>query len=181
MHHVKLKRNSRFHAKKKGWVYHAMLHFHAITPIILLFHESRPEKKTNHAITPSGRGASLKATGRTKVLLKTVITIFRRALHLRDRHFFMWQKYGNFGRFQYFNFEKDFWKLQTFLKKLEYHFLIKSTIIQSAIFPHKTALSEANGNTNRMGSTKWTYHKERSFTSNCFIFLKIFFQFKNLL
>ena len=32
-----------------------------------------------------------------------------------------------------------------------------------------------------MGSTKWTYHKELSFASNYFIFLKILFQFKNLL
>ena len=31
-----------------------------------------------------------------------------------------------------------------------------------------------------MVSTKWTYHKERSFVSSCFIFLKILFQFKNL-
>ena len=32
-----------------------------------------------------------------------------------------------------------------------------------------------------MGSTKWTYYKEQSFTSNCYIYLKILFQFKNLL
>ena len=32
-----------------------------------------------------------------------------------------------------------------------------------------------------MVSTEWTYHKERSFASNYFIFLKILFQFKNLL
>ena len=29
-------------------------------------------------------------------------------------------------------------------------------------------------------STKWTYHKERSFANNYLIFLKILFQFKNL-
>ena len=33
---------------------------------------------------------------------------------------------------------------------------------------------------NIMGSTKRTYHKERSFGSNYCIFLKILFQFKNL-
>ena len=42
-------------------------------------------------------------------------------------------------------------------------------------------ISEANVQTNRMMSTKWTYHKERNFTSNYFIFLKILLQFKNLL
>ena len=31
-----------------------------------------------------------------------------------------------------------------------------------------------------MRSTKWTYHKERSFPSKCFIFSKILFQIKNL-
>ena len=30
-------------------------------------------------------------------------------------------------------------------------------------------------------NTKWTYHKEWSFPRNYFIFLKILFQFKNLL
>ena len=34
---------------------------------------------------------------------------------------------------------------------------------------HKAAISEANVKTNRMASTKWTYHKERSFGSNYFI------------
>ena len=37
-----------------------------------------------------------------------------------------------------------------------------------------------NVKTNRKGSIKWTYHKERSFIKNCFILLKILFQFKNL-
>ena len=32
-----------------------------------------------------------------------------------------------------------------------------------------------------MVSTKWIYHKERSFAINCFIFLETLFQFKNLL
>ena len=47
-------------------------------------------------------------------------------------------------------------------------------------FPYKTALSEANVKANRMGSTKLTYHKEWSFASNHFPFLKILFQFRNL-
>ena len=43
----------------------------------------------------------------------------------------------------------------------------------------KTALSEANVKTNRMGSTKWT--KTGVFASNHFIFWKTLFEFKNLL
>ena len=53
MHHVKLKRNSRFTSGKRCLSrHHAMHHFHTITSIMLLLHESRPEEKANHAITP---------------------------------------------------------------------------------------------------------------------------------
>ena len=50
--------------------------------------------------------------------------------------------------------------MQTFFKKLEYRFLVESIKIDNITFPYKTALSEVNVNTNRMRSTKWTYHKE---------------------
>ena len=68
-----------------------------------------------------------------------------------------------------------FWKTKTFFKTLEYHFLVESTKIENALFPYKTVTSEVNDKTNRMVSTKLTYHKERSFASNYSIFLKIFF------
>ena len=71
--------------------------------------------------------------------------------------------------------------MQTLFKKLEYRFLVESTKIDNITFPYKTALSEANVKTNRMGSTKLTYHKEWSFASNHFSFSKILFQFRNLL
>ena len=87
----------------------------------------------------------------------------------------------NFEHFQYFKFETDFLENESFFKKLEYRFLVERTKIEKASFPYKNAISEANVKTNRMVSTKWTYHKERSFASNYFIFLKILFQFKNLL
>ena len=77
--------------------------------------------------------------------------------------------YNQWKRFQYFNLETDF--LQT-----ENLFLVESTS-----FPYKTTISEANFKTIGMETTKWTYHKERSFASNYFIFLKILFQFKSLL
>ena len=70
--------------------------------------------------------------------------------------------------------------MQTLFKKLEYRFLVESTKIDNITFPYKTALSEANVKTNRMGSTKLTYHKEQSFTSNHFLFSIILFQFRNL-
>ena len=53
-----------------------------------------------------------------------------------------------------------FWRTKTFFKKLKYRFLVEATKIEITPFPFKTALSEANGKTNRMATTKWTYHKE---------------------
>ena len=57
---------------------------------------------------------------------------------------------------------------------MEYHFLVENTKIENETFPYKTALWEANVKTNRMGSAKWTYRKERSlsFASNCFAFFE---------
>ena len=62
---------------------------------------------------------------------------------------------------------------------MEYCFLLESTKIKNALFPYKTAISEANVKTNRMVSTRWTYHKEQGFASNYLIFFKILLQFKN--
>ena len=50
--------------------------------------------------------------------------------------------------------------MQTLFKKLEYFFLVENTKIDHITFPYKTALSDANVKTNKMGNTKWTYHKE---------------------
>ena len=52
MHHVKFFKKFTIHSMKKGPISRNQVihHFHAITPIILLFHKSRPEKGP---ITPS--------------------------------------------------------------------------------------------------------------------------------
>ena len=69
----------------------------------------------------------------------------------------------------------------TFFKKLEYRFLVERTKIEKPSFPYKIVISEANVKTNRMVTTKWAY-REQSFASNYFFFfLKVLFQFKNLL
>ena len=65
--------------------------------------------------------------------------------------------------------------MKTFLKKLEYRFLVETTKTENISFPFKTAPSEANVKTNRMATKKWTYHKEWSFASNCFIFFENLF------
>ena len=67
-----------------------------------------------------------------------------------------------------------FWRTKTLFKNLEKYFLVKTTNIESKF---KIDLSEANVKTNRMVTTKWTYHNEWSFTSSYFIFLEILFQF----
>ena len=43
--------------------------------------------------------------------------------------------------------------MKTFFKKLEYRSLVEHTKIEKASFPYKTAISEANVNTNRMVTT----------------------------
>ena len=87
---------------------------------------------------------------------------------------------GDFERFQYFNLEINFLKNANTFKKLEYSFLVESTKIDNITFPYKTALSEANVKTKRMGSTKLTYRKERSFATNHFPFRKFCFSLGTL-
>ena len=93
----------------------------------------------------------------------------------------MWQSVKISNVFYSLTLKQIFWKTKTFFKKLEYCFLVESAEIENASFPYKTAISEANVKTNKMATTKWSYHKERSFANNYFIFQKILFQLKNLL
>ena len=71
--------------------------------------------------------------------------------------------------------------MKSYLKKLEYSFLVKSNKIESVSFSYKTAISKANVKTNRMVSTKMDLSQERGFASNFFIFFLNLCQFKNLL
>ena len=66
---------------------------------------------------------------------------------------------------------------KTFLKKLEYLFLVESTKIENSSFAYETAISEANVKINKMVTTKSTYRKERSFASNYFVFFENFVSF----
>ena len=76
--------------------------------------------------------------------------------------------------------QQIFRKTKNFSKKLEHCFFVESTKIESATFPYKTALSEDNVKTNRIGSTKWSYSNDRSFPIKYFNFSdKILFHFKN--
>ena len=92
--------------------------------------------------------------------------------------FFMWQSVKILNVFNILTLKQIFWKTDTFLKKLEYRFLVKNTKIENASFPFKTAMSEAIVKSNRMVSIKWTYQKERSFASNCWFFWKFCFSLR---
>ena len=87
----------------------------------------------------------------------------------------------NFEHFQYFIFEPDLLQNKNFLKKLQYRLLVERTNNEKASFPYKAAISEANVQTDRIVTTKRAYHREWNFASNSLIFLKVLFQFKNLL
>ena len=91
-----------------------------------------------------------------------VLGIFKIALRLRHRHVVMWQSVKVSNVFNPLPLKQIFWKTKTFFKKLEYRFLVETTEIENTSFPFKTALSETNVKTNRMATTKWTYHKEWS-------------------
>ena len=113
-------------------------------------------------------------TGKTFSLrFHFALDIFKIAIRLRDRHVFIWQSMEILRVFNTLTLKQIFWKTKTFFKNLEYRFLVQSTKIEKASFPYKTAISEANVKTNRIVSTKWTYHKKQSFASNCFIFWKL--------
>ena len=46
-------------------------------------------------------------------------------------------------------------------KKLEYRFLVESTVIENATFPYKTVLSKANIKTSIIKNMKWSYQKKK--------------------
>ena len=110
-----------------------------------------------------------------------ILGIFKLALRLRDWHVFMWQSVKILNVFNSLTFKEIFCKTKSFFKKMEYRFLVESTNTENASFSYKTAILEANVMTKRMVNSKWTYSIERGFANICSSFLKILFQFKNLL
>ena len=72
----------------------------------------------------------------------------------------------NFEHFQFLNFVTYFLENENFFHKTGVPFLAERTKIEKASFPYKTAISEANVKTNRVVTTKWAYHRERSLASN---------------
>ena len=103
--------------------------------------------------------------------------IFKIVVHLKDRHVFMWQSLVILNDFDTLSLKQIFWKMKTIFKKLEYFFLAVRRL-KTAIFLQKTALTEANVKTNRMGSSKLNYHKEGVFLVATIFFWKSCFSIR---
>ena len=84
----------------------------------------------------------------------------------------------NFERFQYFKFETDFLENENLFSKTGVRFFSWKHLDWKRIISIKNCHIRSQCETNRMMNTKWAYHKERSFASNYFIFLKICFNLK---
>ena len=65
---------------------------------------------------------------------KTVLVIFKIALHLRDRDVFRWQSAAILNVFNSSTLKQIFLKTKTLFKNLEYRFLVESTKIANASF-----------------------------------------------
>ena len=131
----------------------------------------------------SSQQKSLKPTERAKILLKSGTRDFQNSPPYERSASFYVTISGNFEQFQYFNFETDFLeKKNLFQKPGLLFFSWKHYKVENALFLYKTAIPEANVKTNRMVNAKWTYHKERNFASNYFIYWKkLYFSYKEFI
>ena len=112
-----------------------------------------------------------KANKKSTILLENDARDFQSSPPFKRSACFYETTSGSFERFQYFNFETSFLENEKlFSKNGSIFFQLKILRLKTHSFPYKAALSEANVKTNRMMSTKWTYHKEWIFASNYFIF-----------
>ena len=68
-----------------------------------------------------------------------VLGIFKIAFRLRDRYVFMRRSGEVLNVFNGLSLKQIFWKMKTFLKKLEYRFLVESTKIgKNGVLPVTT-------------------------------------------
>ena len=112
----------------------------------------------------------------------------------QDREDFNYQPSPRYRMHSYYLILKTFWKDQkatlevVFLKQYR-KFALCSWLLMLAVSPSNSegtlrkkifdGLLRNNVKTNRIVSTKWTYHKEQSLASNYFIFWKILFEVTN--
>ena len=82
------------------------------------------------------------------------------------------------NRFQHSNFETNFVENEHLFQETSVPLFSWKYYGWKRTTPCKTSISEANVKTNRMMSSKWTYHKNRFLPVTTSFFLKILYQFK---
>ena len=95
-------------------------------------------------------GFVLKPRERARILRKNGTRDFQISPPFERSACFYMTTTESFECFHYFYFNQFSEKRKPFSKKLQHRFLFESTKIESATFPHETALPEANVKTNRM-------------------------------
>ena len=89
---------------------------------------------------------------------------------LRDRYIFIWQSLEILNVFITLTLIQFFWKSKSLTLTTGALLFSWKHYNEKRHISLKTVASKANVKTNRMGSTKWTYHNQRSFASNYFFF-----------
>ena len=94
------------------------------------------------------RGFVLKPTERAKVLFRNGTRDFQNSPPF-ERLAFFYVTVKILKVFSTLTLKQIFWEIKPIFKKLEYCLLFESTKTESASFPYKSTLSEANVKTNR--------------------------------
>ena len=100
------------------------------------------------------RGLILTPTERASVLLKNSTRDFQDSPPFERSACFYMTITQNLNVFNTLTLKQIFWKAKTFFEKLDYHFLVESSKIESASFSYKTPISEAKFKTNKIVTTK---------------------------
>ena len=87
----------------------------------------------------------------------------------------MWQSLEILTVFNTLTLEQIFWITKTFFKKLDYRLVVESTKIKKASWPYKTAMSEANFKTNKIGDEKVPITKNGVLSVTTLLFWKFCF------
>ena len=126
------------------------------------------------------RGFIFKRTERAQVLPKDGTMDFQNSpLFERSACFYVVIS-ENFEHFQYFNFDTDFLEHEIFFQQTNFQLnalRIKGHHFHTKLTYQKPILRQIEWYI----TTKWAYQRGLTFASNYFIFLKVLFQFKDLL
>ena len=126
---------------------------------------------SQHRETRFLRGFISKPTERAQVFLKNSTMDFQNSPLFERSACFYVTITGNVERFQYFNFETHFLIRENFFQKKKWSTTFQLKVRRLERQHYQTPLPMLR---QRMRSTKWSYHKERSFARNQLVFFRIF-------